>query len=216
MSLIPWLKKFSSGEIDLILGSASQPRKKILQQLQIPFTVVASDFNEDLDKESFLLDLSEYPLATADEKARDILTRLEITKPTILVTCDTVAILDKKLILEKPLNRQRGIEMTLSMSGKEHDVVTGVVVTFLDEGVYDRISFKSTSIVTFADLEKSEVDSYVETGEALDKAGGYSIQGIGELLIKELKGSFTNVVGLPLHELAVTLALLLSRNMEPK
>lgn len=216
MSLIPWLKKFSSGEIDLILGSASQPRKKILQQLQIPFTVVVSDFNEDLDKESFLLDLSEYPLATADEKARDILTRLEITKPTILVTCDTVAILDKKLILEKPLNRQRGIEMILSMSGKEHDVVTGVVVTFLDEGVYDRISFKSTSIVTFADLEKSEVDSYVETGEALDKAGGYSIQGVGELLIKEWKGSFTNVVGLPLHELAVTLALLLSRNMEPK
>ena len=216
MSLIPWLKKFSSGEIDLILGSASQPRKKILQQLQIPFTVVVSDFNEDLDKESFLLDLSEYPLATADEKARDILTRLEITKPTILVTCDTVAIIDKKLILEKPLNRQRGIEMILSMSGKEHDVVTGVVVTFLDEGVYDRISFKSTSIVTFADLEKSEVDSYVETGEALDKAGGYSIQGVGELLIKEWKGSFTNVVGLPLHELAVTLALLLSRNMEPK
>jgi septum formation protein len=210
--LVPWLDRFRRGEIDLILGSASNPRKAVLSQLGVPFTVRVSSFPEDLEKELFRDDYSEYPLATSREKTKNILAQLGIVpKPTVLITCDTVVLKDKQHIIEKPEDEEHAKTLLRSLSGTEHQVVTGVVVTLRTiEGDLSE-EFRSVTHVKFRELSEDIISAYVASGEPFNKAGGYGIQGLGELLVEELKGSFTNVVGIPLCDVSHVVAALLGR-----
>jgi septum formation protein len=208
--LIPWLERFRKGEIDLILGSSSAPRKAVLEQLRVPFTVRVSSFAEDLNKECFKDDFTEYPLATSREKSKDILGQIGcVSKPTVLVTCDTIVLLDKQHIIEKPNDAEHARDLLRSLSGTEHQVVTGVVVTLRFRDTDFCEEFKAVTSVLFQDLSDDVIAAYVDSGEPFNKAGGYGIQGIGELLVDQVKGSFSNVVGIPLHDVTKVIASLL-------
>jgi septum formation protein len=210
-SLIPWLEKFKNGEIELILGSASKPRKTVVQQLGIPFRVMASSFAEDLEKSAFKDDFTEYPLATSREKSKDLISKIgQVSKPTVLVTCDTVVLRDKQHIIEKPEDEEHAVELLESLSGIEHEVVTGVVVSLILPDRLEQIEFKVITIVGFAQLTAEVIRAYVASGEPFNKAGGYGIQGLGELLIDYVRGSFTNVIGIPVREVLGAIGELLS------
>jgi septum formation protein len=210
-SLIPWLEKFKNGEIELILGSASKPRKTVVQQLGIPFRVMASSFAEDLEKSAFKDDFTEYPLATSREKSKDLISKNgQVSKPTVLVTCDTVVLRDKQHIIEKPEDEEHAVELLESLSGIEHEVVTGVVVSLILPDRLEQIEFKVITIVGFAQLTAEVIRAYVASGEPFNKAGGYGIQGLGELLIDYVRGSFTNVIGIPVREVLGAIGELLS------
>jgi|LauGreDrversion4_2_1035121.scaffolds.fasta_scaffold114710_3 septum formation protein len=211
MSLIGWLKEFNEGRIRLILGSASPARRRLLEQLNIPFQVMVSDFAENLDKSSFE-DLTEYPVATSLGKTTDLLHKLrESDDVSVLLTCDTVVIRDGRFIMEKPNSCDHAADMISSLAGKEHAVVTGVVITLIAKQgtILAQDVFKEISTVKIVTLSSSQVEDYVRTGEPMGKAGGYGIQGLGEILIESVSGSYTNVVGIPLHRVAERLGQLL-------
>lgn len=197
----------------VILGSASAARKKVFEQLMIPFEITVSDFAEDLRKEDFP-DKSLYPLATSKEKTEHILGDLIMDERiTILVTCDSVIIRDDNVILEKPESAEHAFAVLKSLSGKIHTVVTGVVVTLENKGRRDQLSFIDKTSVTFFNLTDETIRSYVRSGEPFGKAGSYAVQGLGALLVDRINGNFDNVVGIPLRKVATTIAELLDRNV---
>lgn len=215
--LIPWLARFKSGEIDLILGSASAPRRAVLGQLGVPFNVVVSSFPEDLEKATFSDDFTQYPLATSRGKTEAIMKQLgSFRKPTVLVTCDTVVLKDLKHIIEKPDDAIHARDMLRGLRGSEHHVATGVVITLSTGHRIIRSEFVSISHVKFCDLSDKIIDAYIATGEPYNKAGGYGIQSLGELLVETITGSHTNVIGLPLRETSRSIASLLQDNYDCK
>lgn len=213
MSLLPWLHLFKTGKVNLILGSASKPRRAILEQLGVPFQVMVSDFPEDLEKSLFHGSALEYSLATAREKMKCLLNSpaLEkVTVPTVVITCDTVVLRDMQHIIEKPEDDEHAFTMIKSLSGVEHSVVTGVVICFISPGNEQRdTEFKVHSKVKFTTLSDETIRAYVASKEPLNKAGGYGVQGLGALLVEDITGSYSNVVGLPLYEVASAIAELL-------
>lgn len=114
----------------------------------------------------------------------------------LVIAADTVVIHNEK-ILGKPENRQAAFTMLSDLSGKEHTVCTGVTLGF--EGHYT--TFSAQTSVCFHPLGEDEINSYIATGEPMDKAGAYGIQGRGALLVKSISGDFYNVVGLPVAQL---------------
>jgi septum formation protein len=215
MSLIRWLSDFKQGKIQLILGSASPARKQLIEQLEIPFEILVSDFAEDLDKSTFE-DLTEYPVATSLCKTKDLLHKLRGGEHvSVLLTCDTVVIRDGCFIMEKPSSVDHAVDMITSLAGKEHTVVTGVVITIIakDGMILAQDVFKEISNVTIAPLSESQIQEYVKTGEPMGKAGGYGIQGLGEIIIQSVCGSYTNVVGIPLHRVTERLGHLLESHI---
>jgi septum formation protein len=183
-----------------------------MSQLGIPFRVEVSDFAEDLDIRSFENDFTEYPLATAREKSQDILSKLgAVPRPTVLVTCDTVVLKDGKRIIEKPVDAEHARNMLMQLRGCVHAVVTGVSISLVGNGIMERSEFISVSHVKFAELSDHIIEAYVASGEPINKAGSYGIQGLGELLVEQVTGSYTNIVGLPLRDVALHIATLLER-----
>lgn len=211
------LNEIRNRSIRVVLGSGSNPRRNLFQQLNIPFEVQVSDFPEDLRKEDFQ-DKSEYPLATSLGKTEHIMNIIQRTTPQetiILITCDSVIIRQEdQVVLEKPESAEHAISILKSLSSKTHLVATGVVVTLLGKELQDRLKFVEATAVTFADLSDAEIRTYVESGEPFGKAGGYAIQGLGAILVEKLEGSFDNVVGIPLRRVATAIAELLERNRD--
>ena len=203
MSLIKWREYFIDGRVRLVLGSASIPRKNILESLGIPFEVRVSDFVEDLDKTTSSMD---YPLATSWGKHREL---RKCEEQFILVTCDTVVVSNEGIVLEKPDDDSHAFEILTSLSGKTHKVVTGVVVSFMNK----YIDFSVVTDITFKTLNKLDIEAYIATGEPRGKAGAFGIHGLGQLLVKNINGSFSNVVGIPLAEVSDAIAKLLNDNL---
>ena len=177
----------------ILLASKSPRRREIMQLLRIPFTVVSLE-GED---ESYPADLpaervSEY---ISGKKADAFLQR--IGSDEILVTADTVVILDNK-ILGKPKSLQDAKDMLRMLAGKTHKVTTGVTVV----SCHKRKSFTVESLVKFGALTDEEINYYVDTFHPLDKAGAYGIQEwIGVVAVEKIDGSFYNVMGLPVQRL---------------
>jgi septum formation protein len=115
-----------------------------------------------------------------------------------VVAADTIVCVDDS-VLGKPKTREEAIEMLTRLSGREHHVYTGFSVTHVAKEVRDRQAVKTA--VKVKPLTKPEMEWYAGTGESFDKAGGYAIQGIGAFMIESIRGSYTNVVGLPMCEL---------------
>ncbi len=138
----------------------------------------------------------------AQLKAETVWNALPASRRQTVLAADTAVVLGSE-ILGKPLDRQQGLEMLARLSDRTHEVVTGVAVRTA-RGLELRVN---VSRVTFRVLQRAECEAYWDTGEPLDKAGGYAVQGRAALFISELQGSFSGVMGLPLYETAELLRM---------
>jgi septum formation protein len=176
----------------LILASKSPRRYELLKQMGLDVEVVPSQVIEDfVQAES----PREHVIRLAEAKARDVASKY---LDRWVVAADTIVCINGS-ILGKPKCREEGVEMLRRLSGQEHQVLTGFSVCHLEKGEGDREAVQT--VVRMKPLTSAEIEWYVQTGEPFDKAGGYAIQGIGSFMIESIRGSYTNVVGLPLCEL---------------
>ena len=178
----------------IILGSSSPRRKELFLNLGIPFEVKVSEKEESTE---FSINPETTVMSFAHQKATEIKEKLE-TREVILITADTIVALENNL-LGKPKSKEEAFDMLKSLSGREHRVLTGFCVWNLDtdEKLVEYVETK----VEFKILSDEMINNYIETKEPMDKAGAYGIQGYGSLLIKEIKGDYFNVVGLPISRL---------------
>lgn len=185
----------------ILLASASPRRRELLQLLGLPFSVVTSGFAEDIDKSKHTP--ASYVEATAQGKCEAVVSALPDVradgKQDVVICADTVVSIDGA-ILEKPADSEAARGMLRALSGRTHQVLTGVVVHV--KGRPAARSFVERTDVTFSDLTPQDIDAYIATGEPFDKAGGYGIQSHGSLLVKSISGDYFNVVGLPVASLA--------------
>ncbi|MAM69640.1 MAG: hypothetical protein CMP91_00660 [Gammaproteobacteria bacterium] len=183
--------------IELVLASASPRRRTLLQELGIE-----ADCRPQAIDESPLPGESPQQLVSrlALVKARSALGTLSDTDHRPVLGSDTIVVCDEE-ILGKPLDREDGCRMLRLLSGREHQVLTAVAVVNHEQEELDVASSK----VSFKTLSDSEISAYWESGEPLDKAGAYAIQGLGAMFVNNIQGSYSGVVGLPVYE---TVALL--------
>ncbi len=176
----------------LILASKSPRRSELLRQLGLEFEVVPSGLKEEFVRGE---SPQEHVTRLAQAKAEDVANRYP---EHWVIAADTIVYIGGS-ILGKPDNRQEALEMLCCLSGQEHGVLTGFSVCHLRKGRTDKEAVQTA--VRMKNLTSAEMEWYVRTGEPFDKAGGYAIQGAGSFMIESIRGSYTNVVGLPLCEL---------------
>lgn len=180
----------------LILASASPRRKELLKYLSYPFEVRVSSVNEDIIEAEKPKD---YVSRVSKEKCLSIydIVSDELTEAFIVLSADTSVVIDD-LILGKPSTKDEARVMLRKLSGRKHEVMTAYTIksSILNEAISEIVSTE----VYFRDLNELEIEDYISTTEPYDKAGGYAIQGIASKFIPHIKGSYTNVIGLPLSE----------------
>ena len=180
----------------IILASQSPRRLDLLRQIGIEPRVVPADIDETvLPAES----PRDYVLRMARVKAAAVAG--EVDDSTLILAADTAVVLDGQ-IFGKPASEQAAAAMLNALSGRMHHVLSAVALQ-QGERVVTRMS---DSAVTFRELAKGEIQRYWESGEPRDKAGGYGIQGLGAMFIEKIHGSYSGIMGLPLHETAELLA----------
>lgn len=179
--------------MNIILASGSPRRKEILENANIKFSIKQSDIDEVVLKDELP---SQVVMRLAFEKSMDIALN---NKESLVIGADTIVTINNE-ILGKPRNEDEAISMIERLSGKTHQVITGISLINLDAG--KKIIDYVVSDVTFKDLSKEDIKDYIQTNESLDKAGAYGIQGYGALLVKEIKGDYFNIVGLPISRLS--------------
>ncbi|MFP4072151.1 MAG: Maf family protein [Desulfovibrionales bacterium] len=180
--------------LPLVLASASPRRQKLLASLGIGFEVVPSRMKEPppLPEET----PTSYALKIAEAKAQNIASRIS---GTLILSADTIVVIDGK-ILGKPRDTAHAMEMLTMLSGRTHSVITGCCI--LPPGDGQAVLFSASTAVTMDAHPSPLLQAYIDSGEPFGKAGAYAIQGVGGVLVREIKGSYTNVVGLPLAETA--------------
>lgn len=176
----------------LILASASPRRKELLNNLGLDFEVCPADIDESVLPGE---DVAAYPLRIAMKKALAVAAE---KKDAVVLAADTAVIVDDE-ILGKPKSEAEAKTMLKKLSGREHVVITGIGL--VDTGSGRTLSCAEQTIVYFHPLKETEIDAYLASGEPMDKAGAYGIQGLGALLIRRLEGDYFNVMGLPISKL---------------
>ena len=174
----------------LILASKSPRRKELLKQIGIPFVVVVSDA-EEVSGNSWTP--AALVVENAKRKARAV---AEKYTDSPVLGADTVVSSEGK-IFGKPKDKDEARKMLTALSGKMHEVTTGLALI-------NRNEIRTTSVTTkvfFDTMTKADIDAYIATDEPMDKAGAYAIQGIAARFIEKIEGSYSNVVGLPLNAL---------------
>ena len=171
----------------IILASKSPRRKEILQTLGFEFEVVTADTDEsstETDPRALTRDL-------AERKGREVAKAIT-QKDVLVISCDTVVWCDGK-ILGKPKDEADATAMLKLLSGRKHTVTSGLSLSFNGKTVTD----SEDTDVYFAELSNDFIDKYVASGDPMDKAGGYAVQGVASMWIDKLDGCYFNVVGLP-------------------
>lgn len=173
-------------DLPLILASGSPRRKELLDTMGLSYTVDVSDADESItaDPETMVLELSR-------RKAEAVAGKHE---NSIILAADTLVFSSE--VLGKPQNSDHAKAMLRQLSGNWHSVYTGVTV--IDTCSGKAISKADMTRVHFIELTDEEIDAYVASGECMDKAGSYAIQGMGGMFIDRIEGSYSNVVGLPM------------------
>jgi septum formation protein len=173
----------------IVLASQSPRRAELLEQMGVDFRAEPARVDETVH---------------ADERAADYVERVAIAKartvhrrfPDLPVLGSDTAVVANQTILGKPGGREDAIEMLLSLSGRPHEVLTGVALATADATQY-RLN---VSRVIFRDISEQEASAYWTTGEPADKAGGYAVQGLAAAFIERIEGSYSGIMGLPLFE----------------
>jgi septum formation protein len=181
-----------------ILASQSPRRQMLLTWADLAFEVIVSDSDETYPT---TMDLNEVPVYIAKNKAQAVQEKIILSYPQHLnkniVAADTIVVLAGN-VLGKPANKQEAIASLTALSGKTHQVITGVVLLYQGK----EYSFSETTLVTFNTLTLAQIEYYVENYKPYDKAGGYAIQEwIGVVGIHSIEGDFYNVMGLPVSKL---------------
>lgn len=175
----------------IVLASQSPRRKELLGRMGLEFVTQASKIDESAFDG---LEARELVATLSREKAQWIARQMD--GETLVIGADTVVVRDGAA-LGKPKDAEDAVAMLLSLSGRDHQVCTGVTVCRGDR-VLTQVE---ETQVTFRELTETEVRQYVSTGEPMDKAGAYGIQGLGGLLVEGIRGDYSNVVGLPVCRL---------------
>ena len=174
-----------------VLASASPRRREILQSVGLKFKIIPADVNEDY---------------LAGESPRQHVKRLSLDKAMAfakknknawILGADTIVVIDG-VILGKPANKKQAKNMLEKLSGREHKVFTGYTIANMESKICTTEVVQST--VKFKNISPDEMNWYISCNEPYDKAGGYAIQGKGAYFIQSIRGSYTNVIGLPLCE----------------
>jgi septum formation protein len=171
---------------NLILASSSPRRKELLENLRLTFTISSSEVDESFDPtlspEDVVMDL-------AERKAQVI---FKGNKNAYVIGSDTIVVADNQ-VLGKPTDENEAKEMLTKLSGRKHDVYTGVSILSPN----GTVRFYVRTEVEFWELTDEEINYYAQSGEPLDKAGAYGIQQLGSMLVKKINGDYFAVVGLP-------------------
>ena len=179
--------------MEIILASKSPRRREILENTKVRFSIEESQIDE-------VIKLNELPKETvmrlAYEKALDVANR---NRNSLVIGADTIVVIDDK-ILGKPKDKEEAFQMIELLSGKTHYVITGFALINLS--LNKKVVDCEISQVTFKKLSKDCIEDYIQTGESLDKAGAYGIQGYGGLLVKNIQGDYFNIVGLPISKIS--------------
>ncbi|MBU8932833.1 MAG: Maf family protein [candidate division Zixibacteria bacterium] len=180
--------KLLFGRRSLVLGSGSPRRVALLTDMGISFTQIIPNVEEKLRprEEPF-----SYAQRLAKTKARWVIQRADPQQ--IVLGCDTIVVLDG-LILGKPSNEREAYETLTTLSGRQHVVCTAAA---LADGVGLMTSGYETTKVYFNDVSREQIEEYIASGEPMDKAGAYGIQGMGAFLVDRIEGNLDNVIGLP-------------------
>lgn len=192
-------------QYQLILASESPRRRQLLKEAGFQITVHPTQISEILNKN---LNVEAQILELAGRKSQACLTALEqdqsqaATKPFVVLAADTMVVIDGEP-LGKPFNTEEAASMLRRLSGNTHHVMTGV--SLRESESQSELSELISTEVEFLPLTEEQIWSYIATKEPLDKAGSYGIQGLGGKFVKEFRGSYTNVVGLPMEYVEKTL-----------
>lgn len=184
--------------MEIILASSSPRRKQILENMGLEFRIIPSDYEEFLESPVFSYKKIE---ELAYNKAKAVVE--SICQPSIVISADTVVVLGNQ-ILGKPQDESEAIKMLSSLSGQRHLVVTSICVINSQSLKIEILS--TTSFVEFENLGESLINDYVQQFKPLDKAGAYGIQELPEGFVKNVEGSFENIIGLCPQALSEVLA----------
>lgn len=191
------LQKLSKYRV--VLASASPRRKQLLKEMGVDFEVLPKHVEEIIPEGLTPKEVAEY---LSQLKAKAFYEK-EIEGNTLIITADTIVALGDE-ILGKPVDKDDAFRILKSLSGKPHEVITGVTI----RSVSKQLTFSVSTKVLFKDLSSEEIEHYIENYKPYDKAGAYGIQEwIGHVAIEKIEGSYFNVMGLPTHLLYEELLL---------
>ena len=177
---------------NIILASSSARRKALLEQIGLTFKI---DTGVQEEADFISQDPEQLVQEVSLKKAESVATHYS---DALIIAADTIGVIGNRII-GKPHSEQEAGEILSLLSGRAHAVITGFTV--LDTATGKSVSKSVYTTVYFKRLTKAEIEAYVETGEPLDKAGAYAIQGLGALFVEKIDGDYFNVVGLPLAAL---------------
>ncbi len=177
----------------LILASSSPRRWELLNQIGVAYQVIVADIDESARVGE---GAREYVCRMAREKALEVHRRDEVS--VVVLGADTAVVVDGR-ILGKPVDREDAVRMLEGLSGRTHEVWSAVALVLPGGGLLERLNITR---VTFSELDRTWVESYCDSGDPMDKAGAYGVQGIAAQKISRMEGSYSCVMGLPLYETA--------------
>ncbi|MFC5529285.1 Maf family protein [Cohnella yongneupensis] len=185
----------------LVLASTSPRRQELIRLLGLPVEIVPSNVDEDTPSdwtpEQIVEGLSRRKAFSVQEKIAG-----QASGSSIVVGSDTIVVLERE-VMGKPTDTEDAIRMLKRLSGRTHEVFTGVTCVRVSDG--ESITSHRVTQVRMRELTDEQIKRYVATGEPMDKAGAYGLQGIGALLVESIDGDFFNVVGLPVSLVSVML-----------
>ncbi|MGD9580955.1 MAG: nucleoside triphosphate pyrophosphatase [Vampirovibrionia bacterium] len=181
----------------LILASASPRRKELLKNLGYEFEIIPADIEETIDNSKIPEEIvKELSFQKAEHIAK------KVSEPSVIIGSDTIVVINNK-ILGKPIDEKDAFNMLQELSGKVHQVISGIAI--IDNKTNKTFIDCVSSDVYFRELSKEEIIKYIETKEPMDKAGAYAIQGIASIFIEKIEGCYNNIVGLPVFTVAKAL-----------
>jgi septum formation protein len=195
----------TASAVPLVLASSSPRRRELLSAAGLRFEVVAPDVDERARPDEAPADLAE---RLAREKALAVAARLGPRPRRVVLGSDTLVVLEER-VLGKPADAEQAVHWLTLLAGREHRVVTGIAA--VESDTLSVRSRRVESLVRMRSADLDEIRAYVASGEPLDKAGAYAIQGQGGRFVRSVEGSASNVIGIPLDE---TLLLLREAGVE--
>lgn len=173
---------------ELIIGSASPRRIMLLEETGVSFKQLIPQVDEQNHKE---LSPEAYAVWLAEQKALSFVDNF--SEKQLIIGCDTIVVLDQ-LILEKPADQEDAFKILSTLSGKQHRVITAIAIRHQNKII--KSGFEATKVF-FNTVTSESIHEYIATGEPMDKAGAYGIQGMGAFLVDRIEGNLDNVIGLP-------------------